>query len=137
MRPAVGEPLTGNERRALTTAGVRFGVEWTYSAEMLAHAGDRGRLWAVATGNPLPAVPAAEVVPWFAGAESMGWVQLGPLVVRVDTYEALAAAVRQAARRGPVTTPELLVGFGDAGAAALAAWGLEHSPAGWVRGRRR
>ncbi|WP_374443972.1 helicase-related protein [Stella sp.] len=109
--------LSPADRAVLTRAGVRFGAEWIYLAPLLRPAAVelRALLWGAAAGLPPPSaphpgrlgVPRAEGVPAeFYRAKRDP--QLGPRALPVDRLEALAAAARRLARRGPfAATPEL------------------------------
>ncbi len=72
----------------------------------------RAQLWAVARRLPLPATPAAGVVSFTAPAEwppgfaeAMGWFVAGPVLLRVDVAERIAAELAFTTRRGPAALP--------------------------------
>jgi ATP-dependent RNA helicase SUPV3L1/SUV3 len=72
----------------------------------------RARLWALEHGQPVPALPPASVVsmpvkhdwpPGFAAA--MGWVEFGPVQLRLDIAERVAGELGYATRRGASVLP--------------------------------
>ena len=72
----------------------------------------RARLWALAHGLPLPALPAAGAVsipmrddwpPGFAAA--MGWADCGRVLLRLDVAERIAAELRYLTRGGAIVVP--------------------------------
>ncbi len=73
----------------------------------------RARLWALQHGCKPPALPAPGLVSmapppdWPAGfAEAIGWVEAGPVLLRLDVAERVAAELAYAARRNPVALPD-------------------------------
>ncbi|MFY7778331.1 MAG: disulfide oxidoreductase, partial [Elstera sp.] len=103
------EKLTKADRSALGKLGVRLGTETIYLDAVLKPQAItlKALLHAIAHGQhpPLPA-PAGPAVPrdpdrsneWY---ERLGFVVLGPRVVRADLVERLAQAVREKAAHGP------------------------------------
>ncbi len=72
----------------------------------------RAQLWAVAHRTPVPSLPAPGLVSvpaaaaWPAGfATAMGWVEAGPIRLRLDVAERIAAELAYATRRGPAALP--------------------------------
>lgn len=136
--------LRGPDRAGLARAGVRLGVGFAWSQPLLERAADRAVLWAVHAGGavpPLPAPPADDRLPDTPDRfyVAVGYVPLGPRVVRVDHFEAAWAEVRQAARGGAFTVPPAFAGLGEPAAVAAMLRELGFQPAGdrWVRGRGR
>ena len=73
----------------------------------------RARLWAIQHRLDLPALPPpgrvsiAPPADWPAGfAAALGWVEAGPVLVRLDIAERLAAELGRATRRGAVPVPD-------------------------------
>jgi ATP-dependent RNA helicase SUPV3L1/SUV3 len=70
----------------------------------------RAALWALARGVPVPSLPAAGLVSlaepppdWPAGfAAAMGWVQAGPVLLRLDIAERIAAELAWSGRFRPI-----------------------------------
>jgi ATP-dependent RNA helicase SUPV3L1/SUV3 len=72
----------------------------------------RASLWALFHGVPLPSLPAAGVVSivppadWPEGfSQAMGWVDAGPVLLRLDVAERIASELADAARHRPVPVP--------------------------------
>jgi ATP-dependent RNA helicase SUPV3L1/SUV3 len=72
----------------------------------------RACLWALRHGVTLPSLPAAGVVAmappagWPEGfAPAMGWVAAGPVLLRLDVAERIAAELAFASRQRPVPVP--------------------------------
>jgi ATP-dependent RNA helicase SUPV3L1/SUV3 len=72
----------------------------------------RARLWALRAGVPVPALPNPGVIslpappswpPGFAAA--MGWVEAGPVLIRLDIAERVAGELGWATRQRPVALP--------------------------------
>jgi ATP-dependent RNA helicase SUPV3L1/SUV3 len=75
----------------------------------------RAQLLAVARREPMPVLPAPGLVSipppagWPAGfAEAMGWFPAGPVLLRVDIAEKIAAELAFTTRRGPAALPPSL-----------------------------
>jgi ATP-dependent RNA helicase SUPV3L1/SUV3 len=73
----------------------------------------RARLWALHQGVPVPALPDAALVSlpahqpgWPAGFAAMaGWVEAGPILLRLDIAEKIAGELGYRSRRGPAALP--------------------------------
>ena len=119
--------LGREERKALRRLGVRIGMESVYMPALLKPDAveTRALLWSVhqdRRGPPPPppgrtSVPVAEGEP-AASYEAMGYRVLGPVAIRVDMLERLAARAWSLSRAGPFRAgPELktLAGCGPGG----------------------
>ncbi|MDR3535777.1 MAG: helicase-related protein [Acetobacteraceae bacterium] len=69
----------------------------------------RARLWALHQGVPVPELPHPGMVSlpqrsdWPAGfAAAMGWIEAGPLLLRLDVAERVAGELGYATRHGPI-----------------------------------
>jgi ATP-dependent RNA helicase SUPV3L1/SUV3 len=117
--------LSASDRKALRALGLRIGRESVYFPPLLKpQAVDlRGHLWAIDRGHMRPELPAPGrmSVPLAADVpkafyEAVGYRPLGPLAVRVDIIERLAAHAFNLSRRGPfAVVPELLTLVGCSG----------------------
>ncbi len=72
----------------------------------------RARLWALQHRVPVPSLPPAGLVaiappdPWPEGfAAAMGWIEAGPMLLRLDVAERIAADLAWRTRRGPSALP--------------------------------
>ncbi len=72
----------------------------------------RGRLWGVQQGLAVPELPPPDLVSlprrpdWPAGfADAMGWLEAGPVLLRLDIAERVAAELAWATRRGATALP--------------------------------
>jgi ATP-dependent RNA helicase SUPV3L1/SUV3 len=101
-------------RGRLKALGVRAGRYALFVPALLKPraAAMRALLWGLRSGVPVPALPAPAMVSiapppdWpeeFATA--MGWVAAGPVLVRLDVAERIAAELAYAARQRPVPVP--------------------------------
>ncbi len=119
--------LGREERKALRRLGVRIGRESVYIPALLKPEAveTRALLWSVHQGRRGPpppppgsaSVPVADGVPG-AAYEAMGYRVLGPVAIRVDMLERLAARAWSLSRAGPFRAgPELksLAGCGPSG----------------------
>ena len=107
--------LTREDRRALARAGIRLGATHVYAEPLL----DPGRMalratlaavWLGVGEAPLPDDPGAPMVaarPDLPARlyRAMGYPRHGPVAVRVDLLERLAALARRRARKGPFPLP--------------------------------
>ena len=101
-------------RGRLKALGVRAGRHALFVPALLKPrpAAMRALLWALRHGEKLPDLPAPGLVSmapppdWPAGfATAMGWVPAGPLLVRLDVAERIAAELAFAARLRPAPVP--------------------------------
>jgi ATP-dependent RNA helicase SUPV3L1/SUV3 len=108
------ETLASTIRPKLRKIGVRSGRLALFVPAMLKPrmAAMRARLWALAHGLPVPALPAASVVSmspradWPAGfASAMGWIETGPVLLRLDIAERVAGELGYLTRRGAIVPP--------------------------------
>jgi ATP-dependent RNA helicase SUPV3L1/SUV3 len=117
MRPPAAR-LPPDERKAILAAGVRLGRFATYMPALLkpAPALLRARLLALAAGREEPALPAPGLIATPAGpaaggawdedfALSLGWLPAGPVLLRLDIAERVAAELSRAAAGGPSLLP--------------------------------
>jgi ATP-dependent RNA helicase SUPV3L1/SUV3 len=111
------EPNVRRHRALLRRLGVRCGREAVFVPALLrpGRAALRALLWATARGLPVPPLPrpgAVSLAPdpaWPEGfAEAMGFVPLGPVLVRLDIAERVAAELAGATRGGAAPLPASL-----------------------------
>jgi ATP-dependent RNA helicase SUPV3L1/SUV3 len=104
-------------RPKLRKIGVRSGTLALFVPAMLKPrmAAMRARLWALARGLSVPDLPAASVVSmpvrhdWPGGfAATMGWVEAGPVLLRLDIAERIAGELGYLTRRGQIVLPREL-----------------------------
>lgn len=114
---AARQESTPEQRRSLKALGVRAGRFALFLPALLKPrpAMMRARLWAIREGIPLPALPAPGLVSvppppdWPEGfAAAMGWLQAGPVLVRLDVAERVSAELGWATRSGPIALPPAL-----------------------------
>ncbi len=132
--------LTRPDLRALARIGVRLGALYVYAEPLLEPEAVVTRtalaaLWAGISPAPLPSSPDA---PCFAATPevprevyvAMGYPRVGPLALRVDLLERLAALARGRARKGPFPLPGEATRWLECSrrdlAAALEALGFRH-----------
>ncbi|MEO9190892.1 MAG: helicase-related protein [Acetobacteraceae bacterium] len=108
------DAATEDLRRALKPLGVKAGRFALFLPALLKPraAAMRAQLWALDHGltTPEAAPPALVSMPppptWPAGfAEAMGWLEAGPVLIRLDIAERAAADLAWAARRGGIALP--------------------------------
>jgi ATP-dependent RNA helicase SUPV3L1/SUV3 len=108
------ETLTPELRPRLKSLGVRSGRFALFLPALLKPraAAMRARLWALYHGVAVPALPHAGLVSqpqradWPAGfAAAMGWIDAGPVLLRLDVAERVAAELGYATRRAPILVP--------------------------------
>lgn len=114
LRTQLGE-LTRRDRRSLAGLGVRLGSQYVYTEPLLEPAvvSTRATLVGVHRGvipapvPPAPDAPSFPVQPGVAHAiyAAIGYPVAGPLAVRVDQLERLAALARRRARHGSFSLP--------------------------------
>jgi ATP-dependent RNA helicase SUPV3L1/SUV3 len=111
------ETLEPNLRRALRTIGVRSGRFAMFLPAMLKPraAQMRARLWALGHGMPVPGLPGAGLVSlhapseWPSGfAAAMGWIEAGPVILRLDVAERAAGELAWAAGHHGMALPAWL-----------------------------
>jgi len=108
------EPLTREQRAALRGLGVRAGRLALFIPALLKPraAVMRAQLLALQQGVPVPGLPAAGLVSfsspgdWPPGfALSLGWVEAGPMLLRLDVAEQVAGELGWATREGARAVP--------------------------------
>ncbi len=101
-------------RTALKNAGIKAGRFALFLPALLKpHAARmRARLWALQHGIAPPQLPPAGLVSisppanWPASfASAAGWIEAGPMLLRLDVAERVAADLAWASRRGPAALP--------------------------------
>jgi len=111
---ADAETLAPELRGRLRALGVRSGRFALFLPALLKPraVAMRARLWALQHGVAIPALPNAGLVSlpapaeWPAGfAAAMGWIEAGPLLLRLDVAERVAGELGYAARRGATALP--------------------------------
>ena len=112
------EPLAPALRAQLKLIGVRAGRFALFLPALLKPrpAAMRARLWALYHGLELPALPAPGLVSlppqdWPPGfAAIAGWLEAGPILLRLDVAERVAGELAWATRRGATPLPPGLAG---------------------------
>jgi ATP-dependent RNA helicase SUPV3L1/SUV3 len=108
------ETLAPTIRPKLRKIGVRSGRLALFVPAMLKPRtmAMRARLWALAHGMTVPALPGASVVSmpvkhdWPTGfAAGMGWIETGPVLIRLDVAERVAGELGYLTRRGSIMLP--------------------------------
>ncbi|MGH7047307.1 MAG: helicase-related protein [Stellaceae bacterium] len=118
------------DRAALSRHGVRFGTETVYVEPLLRPEALRlrGLLWAISHACEMPELPPArrlakaiDVDPVLPPAfyAALGFVAAGPIALRADRTERLAAAARGLARSGPFAADQQLAAIAGIEPAAL------------------
>ncbi|WP_232480517.1 helicase-related protein [Roseomonas sp. KE2513] len=106
--------ITPELRGKLKAIGVRAGRFALYIPEMLKPRpmALRAQLWALQANSAVPSLPGGglvSIVPprdWPRGfAATMGWVQAGPALVRLDVAERIAGELGHLTRRSPAALP--------------------------------
>ena len=101
-------------RQQLRALGVRAGRFALFLPALVKPraAAMRARLWALQHGVPIPALPPAGAVSMPASADwpmgfaaAMGWLEVGPLLLRLDVAERVAGELGYATRRGATALP--------------------------------
>ncbi len=112
-----GDALAPQSRAALKSIGVKAGRFALFLPALLKPraAAMRARLWGLQHGQPVPALPAPDLVSlprqsdWPEGfADAMGWLEAGPVLLRLDVAERVAAELAWATRRGATALPATL-----------------------------
>jgi ATP-dependent RNA helicase SUPV3L1/SUV3 len=105
------EPPSNELRARLKSLGIRAGRFALFLPALLKPRATamRARLWALQNGVPVPALPPPGMVSmtprteWPTGfAAAMGWIEAGPLLLRLDVAERVAGELTYLARRTPV-----------------------------------
>ncbi len=113
------EALPPTERARLKSIGIKTGRFAVFIPALLKPrpAQMRARLWALQHGMAVPGLPPPGAVSlaappdWPAGfAEAMGWLHAGPVLLRLDVAERVAAELAWATRRGGAALPAGLGG---------------------------
>jgi ATP-dependent RNA helicase SUPV3L1/SUV3 len=109
------ETLSAELRPRLRALGVRSGRFALFVPALLKSrsAVMRARLWALHHGVPVPVLPDAALISlpahqpgWPAGFAAMaGWVEAGPILLRLDIAEKIAGELGYRSRRGPAALP--------------------------------
>jgi ATP-dependent RNA helicase SUPV3L1/SUV3 len=109
------ETLSGDLRSRLRALGVRSGRFALFIPALIKSRpmAMRARLWAMHRGVAMPVLPAAALVslpvhqpdwpPEFAAIA--GWVEAGPILLRLDIAEKVTGELAYRARRGPAVLP--------------------------------
>ena len=112
-----GDALSPQSRNAFKALGVKAGRFALYLPALLKPRATaiRAMLWGVQHAQVPPDLPAADLVSlarqthWPAGfAEAMGWLEAGPVLLRIDIAERVAAELAWATRRGATALPPAL-----------------------------
>jgi len=112
-----GEAMSPQSRAMLKTLGVKAGRFALFMPALLKPraAAMRALLWGVQHGRAVPILPAPELVSvprptdWPTGlADAMGWLEAGPILLRLDIAERVAAELAWATRRGATALPAAL-----------------------------
>jgi ATP-dependent RNA helicase SUPV3L1/SUV3 len=112
-----GDSLSPQSRAALKAIGVKAGRFGLFLPALLKPPATamRARLWGLQHGQTVPGLPSPDVVSlpaqpdWPAGfADAMGWLEAGPVLLRLDIAERVAAELAWAARRGATALPPAL-----------------------------
>jgi ATP-dependent RNA helicase SUPV3L1/SUV3 len=109
-----GDNLAPPSRAALKAIGVQAGRFALFLPALLKPraAAMRALLWGLQHGRAVPGLPAPDLVSlphqadWPAGfADAMGWLEAGPVLLRLDIAERVAAELAWATRRGATALP--------------------------------
>ncbi len=109
-----GDTLSAEARSALKAMGVKAGRFGLFLPALLKPraAAMRALLWGLQHGQPVPAIPSPDLVSlppqpdWPGGfAAAMGWLEAGPVLLRLDIAERVAAELAWLTRRGATAVP--------------------------------
>jgi ATP-dependent RNA helicase SUPV3L1/SUV3 len=109
-----GDGVAPQARAELKGIGVKAGRFALFLPALLKPraAAMRALLWGLQQGRTVPVMPAPDLVSlplqtdWPSGfAEAMGWLQAGPMLLRLDIAERVAAELAYATRRGATAVP--------------------------------
>lgn len=112
-----GDALSPQARATLKSLGVKAGRFAVFMPALVKPRASamRARLWGMHNGQTVPELPPPDLVSlprqpdWPAGfAEAMGWVEAGPVLLRLDVAERVAAELAWATRRGATAIPSTL-----------------------------
>ncbi len=112
-----GDQIGPKGRASLKAIGVKAGRFGLFVPALLKPrpAAMRARLWGVHHGVTAPELPAPGLVSlprqphWPSGfGETMGWLEAGPVLLRLDVAERVAAELGWATRRSPAAMPAVL-----------------------------
>jgi ATP-dependent RNA helicase SUPV3L1/SUV3 len=112
-----GDILPPQARAGLKAIGVKAGRFGLFIPAVLKPraAAMRGRLWGVQHGVAVPELPPPDLVSlprrpdWPAGfADAMGWLEAGPMLLRLDIAEKVAAELAWSTRRTATAMPARL-----------------------------
>jgi ATP-dependent RNA helicase SUPV3L1/SUV3 len=115
--PGMAPAMAPAERRRLSALGIETGRFALFAPALLKPrpAALRAGLWALRHGVAVPPLPAPGLVSlapparWPAGfAAAMGWVEAGPVLLRLDVAERLADQLERTGRGRPAPIPPLL-----------------------------
>lgn len=114
IHQASDDDVPAEKRGRLRAVGVRAGRLALFLPTILKPrpTAMRARLWAVRAGVAVPALPNPGAISltapsdWPAGfAAAMGWVEAGPVLIRLDIAERIAGELGWATRQRPVALP--------------------------------
>jgi ATP-dependent RNA helicase SUPV3L1/SUV3 len=109
-----GDTLSPPSRAALKAIGVKAGRFALFLPALLKPraAAMRAKLWGLQHDHSVPGLPSPDLVSlphqpdWPAGfADAMGWLEAGPVLLRLDIAERVAAELAWATRRGATALP--------------------------------
>jgi ATP-dependent RNA helicase SUPV3L1/SUV3 len=109
-----GDALLPASRAALKAIGVKAGRFALFLPALLKPraAAMRALLWGLQHSHPVPVLPSPDLVSlprrpdWPHGfPEAMGWLEAGPVLLRLDIAERVAAELAWATRRGATAVP--------------------------------
>ncbi|HSU06438.1 MAG TPA: helicase-related protein, partial [Acetobacteraceae bacterium] len=115
--PSDQDHLDIASRKSLKALGVKSGRFALFLPALLKPRATamRAQLWALQHGVAVPPLPRSGSVSlapptWPAGfGDAMGWIEAGPVLLRLDVAERVAADLGWASRRGPAALPAGLV----------------------------
>jgi ATP-dependent RNA helicase SUPV3L1/SUV3 len=112
-----GDHIGPQGRASLKAIGIKAGRFGLFVPALLKPrpAAMRARLWSVHHGVTPPELPTPGLVSlqrqphWPSGfGEAMGWLEAGPVLLRLDVAERVAAELAWATRKGPAAMPAVL-----------------------------
>ena len=114
MPGATEETIAPELRQRLKPLGVRAGRFALFLPDLMKPRvmARRARLWAIQHGVRMPALPPPGAIAISAPADwtdtlsaALGWLDTGPVLIRLDIAERLAAELAHVTRRGPAALP--------------------------------